>query len=119
MRYRDQPTAEVTERVQADPDLIWALITDIELPARFSDELQSVEWMDGVAAVAVGNRASKGAFDEGGQLPPVLDNVRLTKGWFDQTCHRSWPPRRALAFVHLDADTNVATGTCSNSCRIA
>ncbi len=56
MRYRDRPTAEVTERVHADPEVIWALVTDIELPARFSAELQSVEWLDGAREVAVGNR---------------------------------------------------------------
>ena len=56
MRYRDQPTVEVTERVAADPEVIWGLVTDIELPARFSTELQSVEWLDGATSVAVGNR---------------------------------------------------------------
>jgi hypothetical protein len=56
MRYRDQPTIEVEERVVGDPELIWALVTDIDLPARFSGELQSVEWLDGATAVAVGNR---------------------------------------------------------------
>ena len=46
----------------------------------------------------------------GDPLPATLDNVRLTKGWFDQTlpqflaCHPG-----AVAFVHLDADTYGAT----------
>ena len=39
-----------------DPAVIWALVTDIDLPARFSGELQSVEWLDGATAVEVGNR---------------------------------------------------------------
>ena len=56
MRYRDQPTLEVEERVAGDPAAIWALVTDIGLPARFSDELQTVEWLDGATEVAVGNR---------------------------------------------------------------
>jgi Polyketide cyclase / dehydrase and lipid transport len=56
VRYRDQPTMEVEERVAADPAVIWALVTDIDLPSRFSDELQRVEWLDGASEVAVGNR---------------------------------------------------------------
>jgi len=56
MRYRDQPTIEVEQRVAASPEAVWALVTDIGLPARFSGELQSVEWLDGATEVAVGNR---------------------------------------------------------------
>ena len=56
VRYRDCPTVEVEERIAADPAAIWALVTDIDLPARFSDELQAVEWIGGAAGVAVGNR---------------------------------------------------------------
>lgn len=40
----------------ADPAEIWALVTDITLPARFSDELQGADWVDGAGEVAVGNR---------------------------------------------------------------
>ena len=56
MRYRDCPTVEVEERIVGDPAAIWALVTDINLPARFSDELHTVEWIDGATDVAVGNR---------------------------------------------------------------
>jgi hypothetical protein len=56
VRYRDQPTIEVEQRVAASPEVVWALVTDIGLPARFSGELQSVEWLDGATEVAVGNR---------------------------------------------------------------
>jgi Polyketide cyclase / dehydrase and lipid transport len=56
MRYRDQPTVQVEQRIVGDPSTIWDLVTDITLPARFSTELQSVEWLDGATAVEVGNR---------------------------------------------------------------
>lgn len=56
MRLRDGPTAEVEQRIVGDPAAIWALVTDIGLPPRFSDELQSVEWVGDVAEVAVGSR---------------------------------------------------------------
>ena len=56
MRYRDQPTVEVEERIVGDPARIWELVTDITVPPRFSGELQSVEWLDGATCVEVGNR---------------------------------------------------------------
>ncbi len=56
MRYRDQPTVEVEQRVVGDPARIWELVTDIDLPARFSAELQAVEWLDGATGVEVGSR---------------------------------------------------------------
>jgi hypothetical protein len=56
VRYRDYPTMECSIRVAASPEAAWALVTDITLPARFSPELQSVEWLDGATGVAVGNR---------------------------------------------------------------
>ncbi|WP_424186855.1 SRPBCC family protein [Actinokineospora sp. G85] len=55
MRYRDCPTVEVSERVDATPEAVWALVTDISLPLRHSAELREVEWVEG-AEVAVGNR---------------------------------------------------------------
>ena len=34
MRYRDQPTIEVTQRVHCDGATAWRYVTDITLPAR-------------------------------------------------------------------------------------
>ncbi|MBF6241792.1 Polyketide cyclase / dehydrase and lipid transport [Nocardia otitidiscaviarum] len=56
MRYRDQPIIEVSERVSCTPAQAWALVTDITLPPRVSDELESAEWLDGADRVAVGAR---------------------------------------------------------------
>lgn len=55
----------------------------------------------------------KGAFDVGGNLPPVRDNVSLTKGFFDQ----SLPPFVArhrqdkVGFLHVDCDLYSSTRT--------
>ena len=54
MRYADGPTAEVEVVVHAPLERIWALVTDIGLPARFSSELRGAEWID--AGPAVGAR---------------------------------------------------------------
>ena len=46
MRYAEGPTAEVEVLVEAPPERVWALVTDIDLPARFSQELLGAEWLD-------------------------------------------------------------------------
>ncbi|WP_067539388.1 SRPBCC family protein [Nocardia crassostreae] len=56
MRYRDQPTVEVSERVSCTPAQAWALVTDITLPSRVSEELETAEWLGGADRVAVGAR---------------------------------------------------------------
>lgn len=54
MRYQDGPTVEVEVAVAAAPEEVWAVISDISVPARFSDELLSVEWLDGATGPALG-----------------------------------------------------------------
>ncbi len=58
MRYRDLPSTEVSARLTATPEAVWAVVTDITFPCRFSPELQDVEWVDGDAdsPPAVGRR---------------------------------------------------------------
>jgi hypothetical protein len=56
VRYRDQPTIEVTQRVRCDVATAWSFVTDISLPARCSAEVQSIEWLDGFDHVEVGAR---------------------------------------------------------------
>jgi len=56
VRYRDQPTIEVTQRVRCDVPTAWAYVTDITVSPRCSKELQSVEWLDGADRVKVGAR---------------------------------------------------------------
>ena len=51
MRYADGPTAEVEVVVHAPLERVWALVTDIELPARFSSEFRGAEWIDDGPAV--------------------------------------------------------------------
>ena len=56
MRYSDSPTVEVTQRVACDVPTAWARVTDIELPARVSPELQSAHWLGDADGVRVGAR---------------------------------------------------------------
>ena len=42
-----QPGVTVEVDVEAPPQRLWDLISDVTLPARFSDEFQGAEWLDG------------------------------------------------------------------------
>jgi uncharacterized protein YndB with AHSA1/START domain len=55
-RYADKPTVEASTWVDADPDRVWNLVSDIELMPTFSNELQSVEWVEGASGPRIGAR---------------------------------------------------------------
>lgn len=54
MRYRDQPTTEVSRRLACPPEVAWEVVTDIELSLAHSPELRKIRWVEG-SEVAVGN----------------------------------------------------------------
>jgi len=56
MRYADGPTVEVEVLVAAPPERVWALLTDIGLPARFSNEFRGAEWLEESPGPRVGAR---------------------------------------------------------------
>jgi hypothetical protein len=56
MRYADGPTVEVSLVIDAPVERVWELVSDINLPARFSSELQETRWVEGTDAPAVGAR---------------------------------------------------------------
>jgi hypothetical protein len=45
---------EVTRCIAAPADDVWLLVSDINLPARFSSEFTGAEWIGGVQSVALG-----------------------------------------------------------------
>lgn len=45
MRYADGPSVEVEIVVDAPTEAVWALVTDINLPARFSEEFRGATWL--------------------------------------------------------------------------
>ena len=45
MRYADTPTAEVEVLVHAPPERVWQLVSDINVPARFSNEFAGAQWL--------------------------------------------------------------------------
>ena len=55
-RYADTPTAEVRTWIDASPRRVWEVVSDIQLMPTMSNELQSIEWLDGATEPAVGAR---------------------------------------------------------------
>lgn len=54
--YADAPTVAVNAYIEAPPERVWALVSDIYLMPRLSAELREVEWLAGVNGPAVGHR---------------------------------------------------------------
>ncbi|SPM39256.1 Uncharacterized conserved protein YndB, AHSA1/START domain [Mycobacterium numidiamassiliense] len=54
--YADKPTVEVSTWIDADPNRVWNLISDIKLMPTLSNELQSVEWTEGADGPRLGAR---------------------------------------------------------------
>ncbi|HZN14075.1 MAG TPA: SRPBCC family protein [Acidimicrobiales bacterium] len=46
MRYEDGLTTEVDVLINASASRVWELVTDIDLPARFSTEFLGARWID-------------------------------------------------------------------------
>lgn len=55
-RYADCPSVEVSAHVDAGSAFVWALLCDVNLPARFSTEFLGAEWLDGATGPALGAR---------------------------------------------------------------
>lgn len=56
LRYADCPTTEAEVVIAAPPHVVWALVCDIDTPARFSSEFQGGHWLDGVTGPSLGAR---------------------------------------------------------------
>ena len=50
-KYADGPTVEVDIVIAAPVERVWELVTDINLPARFSPEFRGATWVDGGPAL--------------------------------------------------------------------
>lgn len=46
MNYADGPSVEVEVQIEAAPSVVWALVSDVTMPASFSGELQEVVTLD-------------------------------------------------------------------------
>jgi len=55
-RYADQPVVEVATWVDAPPERVWPLVSDVTSMPGLSNELQAAEWLDDVREPVVGAR---------------------------------------------------------------
>ncbi len=51
VRLADEPGTWAEVRIDAPSAQVWDLVTDLDLPARFSEEFMGAEWTDGGPAV--------------------------------------------------------------------
>ena len=87
LRYADAPSTEVSRVIAATPEAIWALVSDINLPAKFSTEFKGAEWLDGATEPAVGARF------QGTNVHPVADmkwNSECTITACEPSRHIAW-----------------------------
>jgi uncharacterized protein YndB with AHSA1/START domain len=56
LRYVDGPSTEASIDIAAPPARVWALVSDLQLPARFSSEFEGAELLGGATVPAVGVR---------------------------------------------------------------
>jgi uncharacterized protein YndB with AHSA1/START domain len=56
VRFADKPTVEVPIEIDAPPERVWAIVSDIEVMPGASTELQAVEWLDGRSGPGLGAR---------------------------------------------------------------
>ena len=56
VRYSEDPAVQVETHISAPPAVVWPLVSDITLPARFSTELVAAEWIGGGGGPRTGAR---------------------------------------------------------------
>ncbi|MGB8405315.1 MAG: SRPBCC family protein [Mycobacterium sp.] len=95
--YADNPTVEVSTWIDASPQRVWELASDITVIAESSDELQRVEWAAGCDTPCVGARFT------GYNQHPAL-------GEWSTVCEIvEYEPQHAIAWAVGDAAHPTAT----------
>jgi Polyketide cyclase / dehydrase and lipid transport len=96
-RYADCPSTESEIMIDAPVSVVWELVTDINLPARFSNEFKGAEWLTPATHAEVGARF------EGTNEHPAL-------GRWQTTCTViECEPGVSFAYVNGEVDSPMAT----------
>jgi uncharacterized protein YndB with AHSA1/START domain len=92
LRYDDLPTVEADVHVDAAPEAVWRLVSDIGFPARFSTELEAARWIDDPPGPRLGARF-------------VGHNRHPAIGAWETTCTvTDFEPLRSFGWVVGDVD---------------
>jgi len=96
MRFADTPTVEVAVHIEAPPSNVWALMTDFNVLAQFSDEFRGGEWLDPSTDPGLGSR--------------FRGSNENTRAAWEVTCTViDWEPDRAFGWCVEDPSNPVAT----------
>jgi len=96
MRFADTPTVEVAVHIEAPPSNVWALVTDFNVLAQFSDEFRGGEWLDPSTDPGLGSR--------------FRGSNENTRAAWEVTCTViDWEPDRAFGWCVEDPSNPVAT----------
>jgi uncharacterized protein YndB with AHSA1/START domain len=90
VKYADGPSVEVDIVITAPVERVWDLVSDIELPARFSSEFLGARWIDGEPRVGA-RFAGRNHHDALGEWETVSFVTR-------------YEPPRSFAWAVTDAD---------------
>ncbi len=96
MRYADSPTTEASVYVDAPPERVWPLVTDIALIAELSEELQEVEWLEGAGPALGRTFRGRSAHPQVGEWETVSTVVEFDEG-------------AAFAWAVMDTENPTAT----------
>ena len=97
MRYADGPGVSVEVEIDAPPARVWEFVSDIDLSARFSEEFQGAEWLDGATGPA------PGATFRGTKRHPAVGE------WQTTSVLVACEPEVAFAWAVGDADNPAAS----------
>jgi hypothetical protein len=95
-RFKDGPVVEVSAPIDAPIEVVWDLITDINVASRFQDEFAEAEWID-----------------EGPALEARFNgrNTRGEREWETTSWVVIYEPKRAFGWAVSDPDNPGATWT--------
>ena len=92
LRYSDGPATQVSISIDASPEHVWALVSDVDLPAHFSSEFLGARW------VAPDTGPRQGAAFVGRNVHPARGEWETTSFIVEQE------PNRSFAWAVTDAD---------------
>ena len=96
MRMSELPTVEVEIFIEAPPERVWGLVTDIVLMGEWSPEYDGGEWLDGATGAVVGARFRG-------------HNSREGREWESVSTVIEAEPGRSFAWAVGDPDNAAAT----------